>query len=162
VIYLPIHLKTTLQTPTLTNGMVLAAQAMGAAVASALIANRLAQRLGSSRAICSGLGCLAIAAAAFPHLHLLVWFFPVAVLFGVGLGIAVPNHYAVLANLAPAELQASVLATATGMNFLGQFLSPLLFGLVLQQAELNLVFYAASGLAIATGMALMMAERQWE
>jgi MFS transporter, ACDE family, multidrug resistance protein len=164
IIYLPLHLKATLHTTTLTNGLVLASHAIGAAVASGVAANQLAKRFGSVGAIAIGLGCVSISAALVPQLPSLFWFFPVALLFGVGLGIAVPNHYASLANLAPTNLQASVLATATGMNFLGHFLSPLLFGWLLHQEQgsavvsstavgsVAIVFYAASGVTAAIGL----------
>ncbi|MBD3883356.1 MFS transporter [Phormidium tenue FACHB-886] len=158
IIYLPLHLKATLQTTTLTNGLVLASQAIGAAISSAVVANRLSRRFGTVGAIAIGLGCVALAAAAIPQLQHLSWFFPIAMLFGVGLGIAMPNHYAALANLAPADLQASILASATGMNFLGQFLSPFLFGWLLYQSsvgsgsEVTIVFYAAASVAAAIGL----------
>lgn len=160
VVYLPMYLRATLQTQTLTNGLILASQALGAAASSALLANRLAQRFGSGGAIAIGLGGVAIAAALLPQLQSLPGFFPVAILFGASLGIAIPNHYAALANLAPPDRQASVLASATGMNFLGQFVSPLLFGIVVRQAGLTAVFYAAAGVAVTTGILLMTAMRR--
>ena len=72
-------------------------------------------------------------------------------------------------NLAPANLQTTILASATGMNFLGHFLSPLLFGWLLHQghsgtvisgatisdAAINgiaIVFYTASGVTAAIGL----------
>ncbi len=163
IIYLPMYLKATLHTTTLTNGLVLASHAIGAALASGVAASQLAKRFGSVGAIAIGLICLSISAALVPHLPDLFWFFPVALLFGIGLGIAVPNHYAALANLAPANLQTSVLASATGMNFLGHFLSPLLFGWLLHQghsdvvtsgatSSIAIVFYAASGVTAVIGL----------
>jgi MFS transporter, ACDE family, multidrug resistance protein len=169
IIYLPLYLKATLHTTTLTNGLVLAAHAIGAAVASGIAASQLAKRFGSVGAIAIGLGCVSTAAVLVPQLPELFWFFPVALLFGVGLGIAVPNHYAALANLAPTNLQASVLASATGMNFLGHFFSPLLFGWLLHQGHgsstvthatassaaggsVAIVFYAVSGVTAAIGL----------
>ena len=159
IIYLPLYLKATLHTTTLTNGLVLATHAIGAAVASGLAASQLAKRFGSVGAIAIGLGCLCVSAALIPHLPSLLWFFPVALLFGIGLGIAVPNHYAALAALAPTNLQASILASATGMNFLGHFCSPLLFGWLLHQGQgtsgIAIVFYAAAGVTAAIGLGWM-------
>lgn len=159
VIYLPLYLKATLHTHTLTNGIVLAAQAIGAATASAFGASWLSRLLGTRPTIAIGLGVMALSAATVPQLQQIQGLLPIAVLFGLGLGLVVPNYYAALANLTPTKLQASVLATATGMNFLGQFLSPTLFGFILKSYGLNTVFYAVAGVALTTGLLLLMSSR---
>lgn len=156
VIYLPLYLKATLQTETITNGLVLASQAIGAAVASAFAASFLTRRLGTIPAIALGLCVMASAAAAIPHMEHLSGILPVAIVFGLGLGTVVPSHYAALADLAPLELQSTVLATGTGANFLGQFFSPTLFGLVVRQRGLGTVFYAVAIVALLTALFLLI------
>ncbi|HEY9700438.1 MAG TPA: MFS transporter [Trichocoleus sp.] len=159
VIYLPLYLTATLNTATLTNGLVLASQAIGAALISALGVSWLARRFGSVSTIIIGLGIMALTLLLIPEIRSLQFLFPITLLFGVGLGIAMPSHYAALATLAPLSLQASILAIATGVNFLGQFLSPTLFGVVIHMGGVVSVFYAAAIVALATGIFLMVTER---
>lgn len=155
IIYLPLYLKATLGTGAVLNGIVLASQAAGAAGISAFGARRLAQRLGVARTLAVSFGLMAIALATIPLLHQLSGILLVAVLFGMGFGIVLPNLYTSLANLAPLELQSSVLAAGIGASFLGQFLSPILLGPVLGYSGLVGVFYAATGLSLVAGFLLL-------
>jgi MFS transporter, ACDE family, multidrug resistance protein len=86
----------------------------------------------------------------------LVLLFPTTIIFGVGLGIVVPSLYNLLSNLAPSEYQSSILAAGTGANFLGQFLCPSLFGLVLSHQGLVGVFYVAASLPLMLGVLMLM------
>lgn len=151
VIYLPLHLRAILNTGTIANALVLASQAIGAALSSAFLVSRLHRRFGVIRTISIGLGLIALAAVLIPQVQDYGVFIPLALLFGSGLGIAVPSHYAALAALAPLELQSSILAIATGTNFLGQFLSPMLFSGVIQAGGIVSVFYAAAIVALMMG-----------
>jgi MFS transporter, ACDE family, multidrug resistance protein len=154
IIYLPMHLRAIMNADPVTNGLVLACQAIGAALA-ALSVKRFIQRIGAIPSIISGLGLMAIGLLTFPQLHALVFFFPTALLFGAGMGLALTSHFASIALFAPLELQTVALAVATSMNFLGQFFSPTLFGWVLRQSSITTVFYVAAGLAILTGLSLL-------
>ncbi|OKH24969.1 MFS transporter [Chroogloeocystis siderophila] len=155
VIYAPLYLNATINADTLLNGVVLASRAIGAGIISAFGASKLARRLGSSRAIALGFGLMAVTLIAIPLLHQVSWIVVSAIMFGVGFGIVLPNLYNALANLAPEQLRASVLAIGTGMGFLGQFLSPILLAPVLNYAGIEAVFYAAAAIAIATGLILL-------
>ncbi len=148
VIYTPLYLKEAIGAGPLLNGSVLAVRAVGAAIVSALAASRLAKRLGTNRAIALGFTLMALTLATIPLLDQLRWILPTAVLFGMGFGIVVPNVYDSLASIAPVELRASVLAIGTGLNSLGQFLSPLLLGPIWKSVGLTSVFYAAAALAL--------------
>jgi len=155
VIYAPLYLNATINADTLLNGVVLASRAIGAGIISAFGASKLARRLGSSRAIALGFGLMAVTLIAIPLLHQVSWIVVSAIMFGVGFGIVLPNLYNALANLAPEQLRASVLAIGTGMGFLGQFLSPILLAPVLNYAGIEAVFYPAAAIAIATGLILL-------
>ncbi|PSB15857.1 MFS transporter [filamentous cyanobacterium CCP1] len=155
IIYLPMHLRATLDTEPVTNGLVLACQAIGAAF-SALGVRPLIQRIGAIPTIVTGLSLMAIGLLILPQLDALALFIPTALLFGAGMGLALTSHFAAIANLAPMELQTIALAVATSMNFLGQFSSPTLFGWVLRQSSVTTVFYTAAGLAILTGLFLLL------
>lgn len=154
VIYAPIYLKQTLELGALMNGMVLASRALGAAFISAFGARQLASRLGPKKAIGVGLLLMAMTLVSIPFLHQLHWILVAAISFGAGFGIALPTLYNSLADCAPKELRASVLAAGTGAGFLGQFISPVLLGPVLELGGLEWVFYAAAGVAITAGFLL--------
>ncbi|MBE9178279.1 MFS transporter [Oculatella sp. LEGE 06141] len=152
VIYTPLYLKEVIGAGPALNGCVLAVRAIGAAIVSAVLATRLAKRLGTEEAIALGFCVMAVTLATIPFLHHLHWILPTAVLFGMGFGVVVPNVYDSLASLAPSELRASVLAIGTGLNSMGQFLSPLFLGPVWKYSGLTTVFYVAAGVAVASAL----------
>ncbi|PPS45587.1 MFS transporter [Chroococcidiopsis sp. TS-821] len=159
VIYAPLYLDATINADTLLNGIVLASRAIGAGVISAFGASKLARRLGAARAIALGFGLMAVTLAVIPLLYQVSWIVVSAIIFGVGFGIVLPNLYNALANLAPDQLRASILAIGTGMGFLGQFLSPILLAPVLNYAGIEAVFYAAAVIAVGTGTILLAPQR---
>jgi MFS transporter, ACDE family, multidrug resistance protein len=156
IIYLPIYLKTTLGSDLVWNGLILAVQAIGAAFSSGVLLNPLQQRLGSLRVRALSLGIMALFLMLFPHLTHLPILMLVSGLFGVSFGLVTPSLYNVLAHLAPAHLQSSILATGIGAGFLGQFLSPLVLGSILSTAGLKGVFYSCAAAAIALSLSLLI------
>ncbi|WP_217359284.1 MFS transporter [Anabaena sp. UHCC 0204] len=156
IIYLPLYLKATMNSTTVLNGIVLASQALGATAISAFGVRRLVQRFGLISTIGCGFGCMALPLMIIPQLQDLVLLFPTTIIFGVGLGIVVPSLYNLLSNLAPSEYQSSILAAGTGANFLGQFLCPSLFGLVLSDQGLIGVFYVAASLPLMLGLLMLV------
>ncbi|MGK7902010.1 MAG: MFS transporter [Hormoscilla sp.] len=154
VIYAPIYLKQTLELGALMNGMVLASRALGAAFISAFGARQLASRLGPKKAIGVGLLLMAMTLVSIPFLHQLHWILVAAISFGAGFGIALPTLYNSLADCSPKELRSSVLAAGTGAGFLGQFISPVLLGPVLELGTIEWVFYAAAFVALTAGFLL--------
>jgi predicted MFS family arabinose efflux permease len=159
VIYAPLYLKQTLNVGTLVNGLVLASRAVGAAVISAFGAKQLVQLVGGAPATAMGFGLMAATLSTIPLLHQLNWIVVTAVFFGVGFGIVLPTLYSSLANIAPSTLKSSVMAAGTGAGFLGQFLSPILLGPVLNYSSLEGVFYAAALIALLAGVLLFSPTR---
>lgn len=155
VIYAPLYLKATIGAGAALNGIVLASRAIGAATVSAFAAKGLAKRLGLNRATATGFALMALTLATIPLLSQLLWILLTAVLFGVGFGIALPNLYSALADLAPSGLRSSVLAVGTGAGFLGQFLSPILLGPAINYGGLPGIFYAAASVSIVAGLLLL-------
>jgi ACDE family multidrug resistance protein len=152
VIYTPLYLSEAIGAGPELNGFVLAVRLVGAAVVSAIGASRIARRLGRNRAISFGFSLMAITLVTIPFLTDLVLIIPTAVLFGAGFGIITPNLYDELANLAPEELRATVLAIGTGFNSLGQFVSPIILGPIWKSAGLPSVFYAAGAMAMLASL----------
>ncbi|NES81621.1 MAG: MFS transporter, partial [Moorea sp. SIO2B7] len=155
VIYLPVYLNTTINSGTLLNGIVLASQAIGAAAISAFGVSKLTQNFGLILTTASGFGLMALALITIPQLSHLYGLLPITILFGIGIGLVIPTLYNLLSNLTPSQLQSSILAAGTGATFLGQFLCPTLFGLVVtHQGEIG-VFYAAASLQLMLGLFLL-------
>ncbi|MFM7427248.1 MAG: MFS transporter [Elainella sp.] len=157
VMNLSLHLSSRRFDP-FTIAIVLTAQALGSASISAFGLKWLTRRFGVLTAIGLGYGCMTLALLGFPTLDP-VPLIPASALFGIGLGIVVPSHYAALANLTPPDLQSTVLAVGTGMTFLGQFLSPSLFGLVFQASSPVTTFSAATLVCLGLGLLLAATAR---
>jgi MFS transporter, ACDE family, multidrug resistance protein len=156
VIYLPLYLHTTLHTGTGINGMVLATQAIGAALVSAFGVKKLAKWLGAVPAIAFGLGLMAAALVAFPLLGQIAPVLVVSLLFGLGFGIVTPSLYAVLAALTPNQLQSTILSAGIASGFLGQFLAPLILGPVLAYGGIRAVFDTVACAALGTGLLMLL------
>ncbi|NEO26890.1 MAG: MFS transporter, partial [Kamptonema sp. SIO4C4] len=127
-VYLPRYLVEVFATGTLTNGILLAMQAVGAALISALGVKRVSQRIGIIPTLSIGWGVMAVSYGSLPQLHSLPLVTLVVLILGMGVGLVLPNLYNALSNQAPTTQQSTILAAGTGINFLGQFLSPTLFG----------------------------------
>jgi predicted MFS family arabinose efflux permease len=156
IIYLPLYLKTTMNASSVLIGIVLASQALGAAGISAFGVRRLTQRFGLIGSTGLGFGCMALPLIIIPQLHQLIFLFPTIIILGIGLGIVVPSLYNLLSNLAPSEYQSSILAAGTGANFLGQFLCPSLFGMVLSHQGVMGVFYFGASLPLILGLLMLV------
>jgi len=156
VIYAPLYLEAMIGAGPEINGIVLAARAIGAAVVSALAARRLAQKIGTSKAIALGFGLMALTLVTIPFLSTLAGILPAAIAFGGGFGLVLPNLYSILADLSPPDQRATVLAAGTGTSFLGQFLSPILLGPTLALGGLEGVFYGAGAIAAIAGISCQL------
>ncbi|NET55158.1 MAG: MFS transporter [Symploca sp. SIO2E6] len=159
VIYIPIHLKIMLGAGPQLNGTVLAFPGLGIILISALVASRLGKFLGTYKAIALGFLLMALMLMILPLLRQIHWILPAAFVFGAGFGIATPNIYDALAKLAPPEQRSSVIAIGTGFNSLGQFCSPIFLGAVWKYTELITVFYVAAGIAVVTGVLMLLSSK---
>ncbi|MGK7890112.1 MAG: MFS transporter [Leptolyngbyaceae cyanobacterium] len=159
IVYAPIYLKQSLDATPALRGMVLGLRAIGVVGASALIASRFAKRWGTYRAIAIGFMIMAITLATIPLLGQLHWIIVMAIGFGVGFGIVVPNTYDGLSNLASPAIQATVLAAGTGVSALGKFLCPVLFGPVREWMGLESVFFVAAAIALLVAITLGLYSR---
>lgn len=152
VVYTPLYLKETIGADPQLNGFVLAIRLVGVVLVSAFGASRVASRLGQKRAIAFGFSLMAIALATIPGVTQIYLIVAAAVLFGVGFGIITPILYDSLALYAPAELRTSVLAIGTGVNSLGQFMSPAVLGPIWKYAGFSTVFYLAAAVAFTASV----------
>jgi len=161
IVYLPIYMKTDMSSSTVAIGIVLATKAGGAALVSALLVRRLVKKIGESWAIALGAATMSLTLATMPYLHQMQTLLPVAILFGFGFGTIVPTLYSSLADLAPDNLQSTVLATGTGVSFLAQFLSPILLGFVFTHSNLTTVFFTTALVALTVGLLNLLPNRNF-
>lgn len=159
VIYAPLYLEATVGAGPVLNGVVLAARAIGAAAISAFGASKLVHRWGAAPTIALGFGLMAVTLALLPLVDQLNWILFTAVVFGIGFGIVLPSLYGALTNLAPAQLRSSVLSVGIGVGFLGQFLSPIILGPVVNAGGLEGVFYAAASVTLVAGLLFFTPDR---
>jgi MFS transporter, ACDE family, multidrug resistance protein len=159
IAYLPLYLKTTIGAGTPIIGGMLAIQAVGAAIMSAIGIRHLGRRFGNLGCVGLALGLMAGMLLLIPNLTQLWAIALVSIGFGMGVGLVMPNLYDALAKVAPAELQSSILAAGTGSGFLGQFLSPIVLGVVLAQANLASVFYVAAAIDLGLGTLILLGRR---
>ncbi len=155
IAYFPLYLKTTLAAGTPMIGGMLAIQAVGAALISAIGIRPLGRRFGNLGSVGLGLGLMGGLLILIPSLNQWWAIALVSIGFGMGVGIVMPNLYDALAKVAPPELQSSILAAGTGSGFLGQFLSPIVLGIVLAHSSLATVFYVAAAIDLGLGILLL-------
>jgi MFS transporter, ACDE family, multidrug resistance protein len=155
IAYFPLYLKTTMAAGTPMIGGMLAIQAVGAALISAIGIRPLGRRFGNLGSVGLGLGLMGGLLILIPSLHQWWAIALVSIGFGMGVGLVMPNLYDALAKVAPAELQSSILAAGTGSGFLGQFLSPIVLGIVLAHSSLASVFYVAAAIDLGLGILIL-------
>ncbi len=153
VVYYPQLLAGLGVTSTLAVGLYLAANGAASAVAAAVY-GRLVGRVGRHRLVLAAFGLwvvgFGVAAVVGGPLAAGV---PV-VLLGVGTGLVFPSAFAWVETLAPSDRQGSLASYIASAGYLGQFLSPLAFGVVVSVAGVRGAF-AAAALAAGLGGAVL-------
>jgi MFS family permease len=156
VFYTPQYFREKIAATTVTNGIVLASRALGAAIISAFGARKLAQSIGLYKSTAVGFGMMALTLGTIPFLRDIGLIVLAAALFGAGFGLILPNLYEALAGLAPARLRSSVLSAGAGAGFVGQSLCPIFLGFVVKQGGVESAFYAVASLSVAIGIFLLV------
>jgi MFS family permease len=76
------------------------------------------------------------------------------VLFGLGVGLVFPSSFAWVEEFAPADRQGQFSSYLASFGYTGQFLSPILFGVVIPFSGVRGVFVAAGAITAVSGFAL--------
>ncbi|MGB0560518.1 MAG: MFS transporter [Spirulinaceae cyanobacterium] len=160
VIYGPLYLKTTYGVSTQLNGLILAARALGGAIAAAFLAKRLMRQVGHRWTTVLGFGIMMLMLLTLPILPQYPLILTAAVVFGGGFGLVMPTLYDRLASLTPETMRSTVLAVGTGASFLGQFASPILLGRIAQPNHLSPIFYGAALIALLAGLFSMQLQQR--
>ena len=158
IVYAPLYFKAVIGAGPVVNGAILASRAVGAALISALGANRLAKRLGVTPSITLGFVLMALTLITIPFLVQIPLILITAFLFGIGFGIVMPNLYISLSERSTADQRTGILAIGTGAASIGQFVSPILLGPIWKNAGVA-VFYVAAGVAITIGVLALLAQK---
>ncbi|MDV2996012.1 MAG: hypothetical protein N4J56_005666 [Chroococcidiopsis sp. SAG 2025] len=156
VFYTPQYFKDTINANTLTNSLVLASRALGAAIISAFGARKLSQSLGLYKATAVGFILMALTLSTIPFLREISLIMLAAVGFGAGFGLILPNLYDALASLAPSQLRSSVLSAGAGAGFIGQSFCPIVLGFVVKHHGIEAAFFTAASASIVVGMLLLL------
>lgn len=156
VFYTPQYFKDTIDANTLTNSLVLASRALGAAIISAFGARKLSQTLGLYKATSVGFILMALTLGTIPFLREIGLIMLAAIGFGAGFGLILPNLYDALANLAPSQLRSSVLSAGAGAGFIGQSFCPIVLGFVVKNNGIEAGFYTAASASIVVGILLFV------
>jgi len=151
-VYLPIYMREELQAATASIGLVLATTAIGSGCIAAFGVRRLAHTFGTLATTIGAYGLMAAMLTAFPNVTNLPLMFAVALGFGLAFGTIMPSLYGHLSSRTPTRFQATMLATGTGLGFLGQFLAPIALAPIVSRYDTISAFWTASLCALATGM----------
>ncbi|MBM3167490.1 MAG: MFS transporter [Chloroflexi bacterium] len=117
-------------------------------------AGRLADRADRRLIIALGLGLTALAVGLMSPFHTLSQLILFALLFGIGMGIAMPASLAMAADFSPASTRGLTMAISTCFFQVGFAVGTTAMGLVGQVSDFQMVFLA-SGLSIALGFLLI-------
>ena len=156
VFYTPQYFKDTIDANTLTNSLVLASRALGAAIISAFGARKLSQSLGLYKATAVGFILMALTLGTIPFLREISLIMLAAIGFGAGFGLILPNLYDALASLAPSQLRSSVLSAGAGAGFIGQSFCPIVLGFVVKSNGIEAAFYTAASASMVVGVLLLV------
>ncbi|WP_136716145.1 MFS transporter [Halorientalis salina] len=121
---------------------------------SAVAYDRLKRRVGAHALVLAALGLwsLAFALAVVADSALLA--VPPVVCFGLGLGLVFPSSFAWVESLAPADRQGQYSSYVASFGYIGQFLSPVLFGPLVPLVGVRGVFGAAAAVAVTGALSL--------
>jgi MFS family permease len=118
-------------------------------------AGKLADRVNKGQLIIGGLGITVIAVALVAVFHSLFPLIMVAVLFGVGMGIAMPASLALVAELAPARARGLAMAMGTAFFQIGFALGATAMGGVAGASDFETMFFACAA-SIAFGLLVLI------
>jgi len=143
VVYMPLVVVQRLGLGTLHSGLALSTGAGTAALVSSR-AGWLLERYSEYAVVSLGFTLCCLALASVPLASLFGLLLGSLVVWGAGFGLLTPALNTCAAGLAPAEHRGSVVSVFTATIYLGQTVSPPLFGSILAVAGMNAVFILAS------------------
>lgn len=147
IVYVPICIVNNLELSTVYTGLTLS---VGSAVAAitATQAGRLFYRFLNHQLVIMGFALCGIALLMISFTESYIFLIPSIIIWGMGFGTVFPALNTIVTQLVSSQLRAGVVSGFTTMTYIGQTLSPPLFGMVLSYSSLEYVFITASILSL--------------
>jgi len=147
IVYGPILIVRELGLSTMYSGLTLS---IGSAVAAvtATQAGRFFYRFKNHQLVIAGFLLCGIALLLISFVTSFIFLIPCIIIWGMGFGTVFPALNTIVTELVSSQLRAGVVSGFTTMTYIGQTVSPPLFGFVLSQSNLQVVFVAGSLLTL--------------
>ncbi|MUV88960.1 MFS transporter [Halapricum sp. CBA1109] len=159
VVYYPQLLGEVGVTATLTVGLYLAVNGAAGGVVAAVY-DRLVARAGRTWLVTAAGALWAVGFALAAVVATPLAAAAPVVLIGFGIGLVFPSAFAWIEALAPPDRQGSLSSYVASAGYLGQFCSPLAFGLAVPLGGVRAVFAAAAAVAVLTLGGTLLAGRR--
>ena len=118
-------------------------------------AGRLADRVDKRLLLIGGVGLSAIAVSLFSFFHSLSQFIIIGIVFGIGMGIAMPASLAMAADFSSASGRALSMAIPTCFFQIGMAVGPTAMGFVADTSGFETMFLACAA-SLASGLIIML------
>ncbi|MCJ7515501.1 MAG: MFS transporter [Dehalococcoidia bacterium] len=118
-------------------------------------AGRLADRVDRKLLLIGGVGLSAIAVSLFSFFHGLPQFILIGIIFGIGMGIAMPASLVMAADFSSASGRGVAMAIPTCFFQVGLALGPTIMGSVAQMSGFKMMFLACAA-SLAFGLLIMV------
>ena len=156
IVYVPICIVNNLELSTVYTGLTLSVGSAVAAITSTQ-AGRLFYRFLNHQLVIMGFALCGIALLMISFTESYIFLIPSIIIWGMGFGTVFPALNTIVTQLVSSQLRAGVVSGFTTMTYIGQTLSPPLFGMVLSYSSLEYVFITGSILSLVPiGLTLVM------
>jgi len=147
IVYVPICIVNKLKLSTIYTGLTLSVGS-GVAAITATQAGRLYYRFLNHQLVIMGFALCGLALLMISFTESYFFLIPSIIVWGMGFGTVFPALNTIVTQLVSSQLRAGVVSGFTTMTYIGQTVSPPLFGMVLSYSSLEYVFIAGSILSL--------------
>ena len=116
---------------------------------------RLADIIDRKLLLCGGVGISALAVSLFPFFHGLAQFIIIGIIFGIGMGLAMPASLAMAADYSSASGRALTMAVPTCSFQIGMAVGPTVMGFVANARGYETMFLSCAA-SLALGLIIML------
>lgn len=147
IVYVPICIVKEMGLSTMYTGLTLS---VGSAVAAitATQAGRLFYRFLNHQLVIMGFALCGLALLLISFTESYLFLIPSIIIWGTGFGTVFPALNTIVTQLVSSQLRAGVVSGFTTMTYIGQTVSPPLFGMILSYSSLEYVFISGSILSL--------------
>jgi len=147
IVYVPICIVNKLNLSTMYTGLTLSVGS-GIAAITATQAGRLYYRFLNHQLVIMGFALCGVALLMISFTESYLFLIPSIIIWGMGFGTVFPALNTIVTQLVSSQLRAGVVSGFTTMTYIGQTVSPPLFGMVLSYSSLEYVFITGSILSL--------------